>query len=167
MESPKNTIDLRKGSPSPELLPVDILTAAFNTIMRDQSTSTRCLDYGPGAGDENVRKTIAEWLCRRYSILHTKSERVAVTAGASQNISSILQCYTSLERTQTIYLVSPTYHLVCDIFEDHGFTGRLQAVPQDDQGVDIALLESKMRRDSERTRSVCLGMPNEIDKDAE
>jgi DNA-binding transcriptional MocR family regulator len=159
MGSPSDIIDLRKGSPSPELLPLDILTAAFNTIMSDQSALTRCLDYGPGAGDETVRKTIAEWLCRRYSILHTKSERVAVTAGASQNISCILQCYTSLECTETIYLVSPTYHLVCDIFEDHGFTGRLRAVPEDDQGVDIALLEYKMRRDSERMRSVCLDTP--------
>jgi DNA-binding transcriptional MocR family regulator len=156
MESPKNTIDLRKGSPAPELLPVDILTSAFNTIMRDQTTSTRCLDYGPGAGNDPVRKTIADWLCRRYSIPDPNSERVAVTAGASQNISCILQCYTSLECTQAIYLVAPTYHLVCDIFEDHEFTGRLQAIPEDDQGVDIALLESKMRADCERTTSVCL-----------
>lgn len=159
MELPKNTIDLRKGSPSPELLPVDTLAFAFNTIMGDQSTSIRCLDYGPGAGDEHVRKTIAEWLHRRYSILHTNSDRVAVTAGASQNISCILQCYTSPECTQAIYLVAPTYHLICDIFEDHGFTGRLQAIPEDDQGVDIALLETKMRADFERTTSVCLCVP--------
>ncbi|GAB7334342.1 hypothetical protein MBLNU13_g06360t1 [Cladosporium sp. NU13] len=151
MGSLSNIIDLRKGSPAPVLLPVDILTNAFDTIVGDQNVSTRCLDYGPGAGDDSVRNTIAEWLCRRYSIPYVKSERVAVTAGASPNISCILQCYTSLEGTQAIYLVSPTYHLVCDIFEDHGFGGRLQAVPEDDQGVDIALLETKMRADFERT----------------
>ena len=159
MNSPSKIIDLRKGSPAPELLPVEILITAFNTIMSDQTALTRCLDYGPGAGDEYVRKTIAEWLCRRYSIPHSDSERVAVTAGASQNISCILQCYTSLECTQTIYLVAPTYHLVCDIFEDHGFTGRLQAVPEDDQGVDVALLETKMRADFERTIWVCICTP--------
>jgi DNA-binding transcriptional MocR family regulator len=159
MRSPLDIIDLRKGSPAPELLPVGILTAAFDNIMSKQSTLTRCLDYGPGAGDDYVRKTISNWLCRRYSISHPASERVAVTAGASQNISCILQCYTSLELTQAIYLVSPTYHLVCDIFEDHGYTGRLQAIPEDDQGLDISLLETKMRADFERTISVCPGTP--------
>jgi DNA-binding transcriptional MocR family regulator len=156
MELPRTIIDLRKGSPAPGLLPVDILTSAFNTIMRDRIALARCLDYGPGAGDDHVRKTIAEWLCRQCSILHPDRERVAVTAGASQNISCILQCYTSLECTQAIYLVAPTYHLVCDIFEDHGFTGRLHAIPEDDKGVDIALLETKMRVDFERTIRVCL-----------
>lgn len=159
MDSPSNIIDLRKGSPAPVLLPVDVLTAAFNTIMGDQTMATKCLDYGPGAGDEYVRNTIAKWLCRRYSIPHPDSERVAVTAGASQNISCILQCYTSLESTQAIYLVSPTYHLVCDIFEDHGLTGHLRAIPEDDQGLDIALLQAKMRADFERTISVCLCAP--------
>jgi len=156
MGSFSNIIDLRKGSPAPGLLPVEILTTAFNATMSDQSTLTRCLDYGPGAGDDYVRKTMAEWLCCQYSIPRPNSERVAVTAGASQNISCILQCYTSPEITQAIYLVVPTYHLVCDIFEDHRFSGRLQAVPEDDQGVDIALLETKMRADFERTISVCL-----------
>ena len=156
MGSLSNIIDLRKGSPALELLPVEILTNAFNTIMSDKVTLTRCLDYGPGAGDNYVRKTIAEWLYRKYSIPRPNNERVAVTAGASQNISCILQCYTSLECTQSIYLVAPTYHLVCGIFEDHGFTGRLQAIPEDDQGVDIALLETKLRADFELTISVCL-----------
>ena len=156
MDSPSNIIDLRKGSPAPDLLPVEIMTTAFNTVMRDRTAFTKCLDYGPGAGDDDVRKIISEWLCRRYSGVQSNSERVAVTAGASQNISCILQCYTSMECTQAIYLVAPTYHLVCDIFEDHGFTGRLQAIPEDGQGVDVTLLESKMRADFERMIPVCL-----------
>jgi DNA-binding transcriptional MocR family regulator len=150
MDPHTEVIDLRKGSPAPELLPVEILTTAFNTIMRDRSVSSRCLDYGPGAGNDHVRKTIAGWLCRRYSLSNPDSERIAVTAGASPNISCVLQCYTNLESTQAIYLVAPTYHLVCDIFEDHGFAGRLKAIPEDDQGVDVALLETKMRADLER-----------------
>ena len=156
MASLSNIINLCKGSPAPELLPVDVLNTSFNTIMRHQTTSTRCLDYGPGAGDTQVRKIVAGWLCRRYSNLYPDGERIAVTGGASQNISCILQCYTSVEYTQSIYLVAPTYHLVCDIFEDHGFTGRLQAIPEDNQGVDIALLETKMCTDFECTVSVCL-----------
>lgn len=154
MKSRTDIIDLQKGSPAPDLLPKEILATTFNTIMHDQTVLNQCLDYGPGAGDDYVRKNIAEWLCRRYLLSHSNSKRVAVTAGASQNISCTLQCYTSLESTHAIYLVAPTYHLVCDIFEDHGLADRLQAVPEDDQGVDIALLNAKMCADFERMASV-------------
>lgn len=149
-------IDLRKGSPAPVLLPVDILTTCFDTIVRDRDSRNKCLDYGPGAGHDLVRRVIAEWLCRRYALPRPDSARVAVTAGASQNISCILQCYASLDVTKAIYFVSPTYHLVCDIFEDHGYAGRLQAVPEDDQGLDIALLGDKMRADSLHEMTVSL-----------
>lgn len=59
MKSHTNIIDFRKGSPAPELLPVGMLTAAFEAIMGDQVVSAKCLDYGPGAGDDHVRETIA------------------------------------------------------------------------------------------------------------
>ena len=154
MKAQTDIIDLHKGSPAPELLRKELLATAFNTIIHDQTVFNRCLDYGPGAGDNQVRKTIADWLCRRNPLSHSNSERIAVTAGASQNISCTLQCYTSLESTHAIYLVAPTYHLVCDIFKDHGFAERLQAVPEDDQGVDIALLNTKMCADFERMESV-------------
>lgn len=151
MQPRSDVIDLCKGSPAPELLPTDLLATSFNIIISNPALTSRSLDYGPGAGDPRVRSTIAEWLSRRYSLPQASSERVAVTGGASQNLDCILQCYTTPEYTQAIYLVAPTYHLVCDIFADHGYAGRLRAIPEDDQGLDIDLLDARMRTDSERS----------------
>lgn len=164
MQPPLDIIDLRKGSPAPELLPTDLIAICFESIISNPATASKSLDYGSGAGDSHVRGVIAEWLSHRYPLSGKRSERVAVTGGASQNLDSILQCYTSLEYTQAIYLVAPTYHFVCDIFEDHGYAGRLRAVPEDDQGLDIDLLEARMRADSARNvpGKVRLPIPCEV-----
>lgn len=38
-------------------------------------------------------------------------------------------------------MVTPTYHLACRIFEDNGFAGKLKAVPEDLEGINIDYLE--------------------------
>jgi DNA-binding transcriptional MocR family regulator len=42
-------------------------------------------------------------------------------------------------------MVSPTYFLACRIFDDSGFAGRLRAVPEDEEGIDIAFLEEQIK----------------------
>lgn len=37
-------------------------------------------------------------------------------------------------------MVAPCYYLACPIFEDSGFRGRLRAVPEDADGIDIDYL---------------------------
>ncbi|KAM0722822.1 hypothetical protein Q7P37_002264 [Cladosporium fusiforme] len=148
LEPHPSLIDLSKGSPSPDLLPVKLLTASFHTIIREQPLTSKSLDYGPSAGDKRVRETIAEWLSRRYALPRIRSERIAITAGASQSLACILQCYTNPQYTGNIFLVAPTYHLVCDIFADHGYSGRLRAIPEDDEGLDVDKLEMSMRESS-------------------
>lgn len=154
MQLQTDVIDLGKGSPAAELLPVDILNASFQNIIQNRSLRSKVLNYGPNAGDAHIREVIAAWLCRRYSIANPSSARISVTGGASQNLACILQCYTSPEYTHSIYLVAPTYHLVCDIFEDHHFSGRLKAIPEDDHGLDVEFLEKTMRADSSKFANV-------------
>lgn len=143
-----DTIDLAQGSPALELLPMDLLTASFNALQLNGISADRMLDYGPSTGDDAVRKVIAEWLYRRYGLPQPDLARVCVTGGASQNLACILQCYASLGDTKAVYLATPTYYLVFDIFEDHGYADHLRGIPEDDQGLDVDLLETKMRADS-------------------
>lgn len=39
-------------------------------------------------------------------------------------------------------MIAPTYFLACRMFEDNGFAGRLKAVPEDDEGIDVEYLEA-------------------------
>lgn len=38
-------------------------------------------------------------------------------------------------------MISPTYYLACRIFDDAGFAGKLKAVPEDAEGIDLDQLE--------------------------
>ncbi len=50
-------------------------------------------------------------------------------------------------------MVSPTYFLACRIFEDSGFHGRLRAVPEDDEGVDIDFLAQEIHKSEQKARA--------------
>jgi hypothetical protein len=41
-------------------------------------------------------------------------------------------------------MVAPCYFLACRIFEDAGFVGRLRAVPEDEEGIDVEYLETEI-----------------------
>jgi len=43
-------------------------------------------------------------------------------------------------------MVAPCYYLACRIFEDAGFTGRLRAVREDEEGIDIEFLEGELEK---------------------
>lgn len=42
-------------------------------------------------------------------------------------------------------MVAPCYFLACRIFEDAGFTGKLRAVREDDEGIDVEALERGLK----------------------
>ena len=58
--------------------------------------------------------------------------------------------YTDPAYTRTIWIVAPAYFLSFRIFEDAGFAGKMRAVPEDEEGVDIAFLEREVRKSEEQ-----------------
>lgn len=152
-------IDLSKGWPSPSLLPTDLLLQASQHLLRDPHLATPSLLYGPDPGYQPLRESIAAWLSEIY---HTSAgtrrlidpDRICITGGASQNLACILQVFTDAGggTTKKVYMVAPTYHLAGRIFEDNGFVGRLKAVPEDAEGIDIDYLEECLLEDEKKER---------------
>jgi DNA-binding transcriptional MocR family regulator len=140
---PKPSINLLRGWPSPSLLPATQLQRASQIALSDPSISTPALLYGPHDGYLPLRQGISKWLSSFYSSPDDPS-RICITGGASQNLACALQVFTDPGITKAVWMVAPCYFLACRIFEDAGFAGRLRAVREDGEGVDVEYLEREM-----------------------
>ncbi|KAJ6137426.1 Pyridoxal phosphate-dependent transferase major region subdomain 1 [Penicillium samsonianum] len=144
--SPDQLIDLQKGWPNPALLPAPNLRHSATTVLSNPSIANPALLYGPDEGYEPLRTHIAAWLSDFYQPREPVStQRICITGGASQNLACVLQTFTDPVYTRNVWMVAPTYHLAARIMEDAGFAGRLRGIPEDDEGVNIAVLESGLR----------------------
>jgi DNA-binding transcriptional MocR family regulator len=99
------------------------------------------LIYGPDAGYELLRYSVAKWPVSTYGRDSVISpNRVCVTNGASGNLDNVLARFTEPGYTWNIWMVEPSYFLACPIFMDNGFQGMMKGVPEDDEGLDVDLL---------------------------
>ncbi len=145
-------INLLKGQPSPNLLPAGLLKIAAETVLSSPDIYKSALVYGPDPGYEPLRESIAKWLADFYQ-RHIENGispgRICITGGASQNLGCMLNVYTDPWYTRKIWIVAPAYFLAFRIFEDAGFGGRMRAVPEDEEGVDIAFLRREIKKSEE------------------
>ncbi|PYH99441.1 PLP-dependent transferase [Aspergillus ellipticus CBS 707.79] len=138
-------VDLSRGWPNPALLPTAALAEASAAVMATPAIWTPALMYGPDEGYQPLREHVARWLTAFYQPRDpVTADRICITGGASQNLACVLQVFTDPIYTRNVWMVAPTYHLACRIFDDSGFAGRLRAVPQDDAGLDLAYLRQEL-----------------------
>ncbi|RGP59748.1 hypothetical protein FSPOR_11093 [Fusarium sporotrichioides] len=142
-QSGKHQINLIRGWPNPGLLPVDLISAAAQRNLSDPSIYVPALQYGADPGYQPLREALATWLSEHYRV-ERDPNRICISGGASQNVACILQSFTDPHVTQAVWCISPSYHLVFQVFQDNGFEGRLRATPEDEEGVDIEALEAKI-----------------------
>ena len=150
----KALINLLRGWPNPQLLPAAAINTAANTVLSEPNISTPALLYAPDLGYEPLREEVAEWLTAFYSPKQTvQAERLCITGGASQNLASILQVFSDPVYTRNVWMVAPTYFLACRIFVDAGFQGRLRAVPEDQEGINLDMLSREIQRSEDAARA--------------
>lgn len=146
-------INLLKGAPNTSLLPVNLIKKAANSALSDPAIYTNGLTYGPDPGYEPFRHSISQWLTSFYRPKDPVTpSRICITGGASQNLGCMLNVYTDPEYTRNIWIVAPAYFLAFRIFEDAGFGGRMRAVPEDEEGLNIELLRREIGKSEEQAR---------------
>ncbi|RMY58104.1 hypothetical protein D0863_12382 [Hortaea werneckii] len=141
-------INLMRGWPNPSLLPADLIKTAANAALSDPSMAQPGLLYGPDEGYEPCREAIANWLTAFYQPSKPiTAKRICMSGGASQNLGCMLSTFSDPAYTRHIWIVAPAYMLAFRVFEqDGGFAGRLRAVPEDEEGIDIAYLRDELRK---------------------
>jgi DNA-binding transcriptional MocR family regulator len=152
-QHPEHPINLLRGWPNSSLLPTSLIKHAALAALNNPQIAADALSYGPDPGYEPARIAIAQWLSESYATPSPITpDRLCITGGASQNLGSLLGVYTDPAYTRTIWIVAPAYFLAFRIFEDAGFAGRMRAVPEDGEGVDVGFLEREVRKSEDGGR---------------
>jgi DNA-binding transcriptional MocR family regulator len=145
-------INLIKGWPSTSLLPTKHLSRAAQTALADPSIAFPGLLYGPDEGYAPLRESLGVWLSEFYQPEQPVSkERITITGGASQNLACLLEVFTDPVYTRDIMFAAPAYMLAFRIFEDNGFSGKMKAIPEDDDGMDMGLLRKALEESEKRS----------------
>ncbi|KAF1986773.1 PLP-dependent transferase [Aulographum hederae CBS 113979] len=152
-EDAKPLINLLRGWPNYNLLPVALLKEATAATLADTKITYPALEYGPDWGYQPLRESIANWTTAYYPLEEpNSSDRIAITGGASQNLACMLQVFTDPVYTRNIWCIAPAYFLAFRIFDDSGFSGKLRAVPEDDEGIDIEWLRQEIEKSEKKAQ---------------
>lgn len=148
-----------KGHPSTDLLPMREILQASQCVIRsftktmahyDGRENTHPMNYGPDLGNLEVRSLVAQWNDRLFKAkAPTDPNCINLTNGASFGLANaILQCtYPFNDITKRIFVISPTYFLVNSCFIDNGYSGKLKAIPEFDNGeIDIDSLVTELEQ---------------------
>jgi DNA-binding transcriptional MocR family regulator len=124
--------------PAAELLPVEAFGRAMAETLADQGAAV--LGYGPTAGHQPLRESIAASMCRRGSVCDADS--ILITNGAQQALELVFRAF--LERGDPVVIEEPTYTGALSVLSALG--ARVVAVPVDEQGMRPDLLAIALER---------------------
>lgn len=141
-------INLTRGWPAKDLLPANVISQAAQKVLAEATIANPGLLYGPDEGHEPLRTVVADWNTRFYSQdgREISKENIAITGGASQNLGCLLQVATDPVYTLRAWLLAPAYFMAFRIFQDSLPARSMRAVPEGEDGVDIAVLRKLMQQ---------------------
>ncbi|VFN00082.1 MAG: DNA-binding transcriptional regulator, MocR family, contains an aminotransferase domain [Candidatus Kentron sp. G] len=144
LKVPKGMYDLNVGQPCPQLLPLELLSSADRTHIKDPTF----LQYAAQQGYLSFRKELAAFLSSETG--HgTGADELLITAGNSSAIHLIGTHVAGACNTRPLALVeSPTYQFAVNVLKVCGFD--IQTVPVDKDGIVVEeierlLIEEKLR----------------------
>lgn len=145
-------IDLLIGRPTPRLQAAEKLAVASQVVLSQPEKSDLALTYGPDYGEEEIREHIGAWLSQKYrpAAGPITKERIIITNGASGELAAILKKFADPSYSRRMFLVEPTYFLALQSFFDAGFGQKMQGIPEDDEGIDLSFLRSRLEEEESR-----------------
>jgi DNA-binding transcriptional MocR family regulator len=123
-----DVISFARGNPSPDILPVEQLTECAQAALAADGRTL--LNYGPAAGYGPLR----EWIAAQHAV---DPSRVLIATGSLQAFSFVIRHLFSTGGSAIVE--APSYDRTIKALRYVG--ARIESVPLDDDGLDLARLE--------------------------
>ena len=150
--STPGVISLAGGLPAAELFPMEAFRDVLNAIMASPDASS-ALQYGPTEGYPPLRSFIAERMSRLGAVISV--EEVLVTTGSQQGLDLVGKLF--IDPGSVVALEDPSYVGGLQAFSS--YHARYLAVPTDEHGMQVELLEEMLPRFVPRPRLIYV-LPN-------
>jgi 2-aminoadipate transaminase len=146
-----DTISLAGGLPAPEFFPLEAIKDAVASVL--DSDAHGALQYGPTPGYYPLREFLAE----RMSNMGVKAspEQVMITTGSQQGLDLVGRLL--IDPGSTVVVEDPSYAGGLQAFDS--CQARYLAVPIDDDGMRVELLEERLAGAGSRPRFI-YALPN-------
>jgi 2-aminoadipate transaminase len=138
IQVPETFIDLGRGDPGLDLLPLDLLHAAAQDRLSQGENAF--LQYGFEQGDGYFRQTLSRFLSAKYDF-EVDMDTLLVTAGISGTLDLLCTLFT--QPGDVIFAEEPSYFLALKIFADHGL--RVVPIQTDQDGLVIDDLQQSLK----------------------
>jgi len=134
MTDRSDLISFSIGLPAPEMLPLDIVGALADEILRTAGPAP--LLHCPTEGHTPLRETLARWLASRG--IHARTSEVLVVSGSQQGLDLLARVF--LEPGDAVVVEEPSYIGALQSFRNA--QARIIGVPVDAHGMRTDILAS-------------------------
>jgi DNA-binding transcriptional MocR family regulator len=137
-------VNLGVGYVNEQTIPVARLTEAMQAVASDQVKYRQAFNYGSPAGSANLIASLRRFLAgiRVGQLDESTLARQRLAIGAC-GATSVLDGLADVLSPGIIVTSDPMYYIYSCALERRGF--EILAVPEDDEGIDLAALERKLR----------------------
>ena len=139
-------ISLAAGFTDNKSLPVATTKELTRQILGRSKEGQRALQYGPGAGNENLHHHTLEHLAELDGNQGPKSQtpyrNLLITHGSQQFLYLVTEAL--CDPGDIIIVEDPTYFVYLSIMQSHGIEAR--TAPMEDDGISIERLEETLKR---------------------
>jgi 2-aminoadipate transaminase len=129
-------ISFAGGMPANELFPIDVVDELYSGLSK--SSKQTALQYGPTSGYPPLLEVLKEYLRSRG--LPMEHQKLIITTGAQQAINILAKVF--IDPGDRIVTEYPSF--IGAIAAFNSYNANLSAVPLDEDGIDIGLLEKEL-----------------------
>ena len=157
-------VNLGVGQPDNRKLPLDLVKSAMQKFINEEN-NPEVLQYGDIPGYQRFREKMAEWLTRKCYIdipdnetyhqdfdYKVEDNEIFITNGITHALHLIMTAY--MYQDDTILVEDPSYFIMINIFKEFGLD--IVAIPMEEDGINLQILEEKVEQLSKEQEKVFL-----------